>query len=69
MNDKGFISTQARKIYMDFVADSRIKRVAVIGSTDAQISIANFVLSFSGNTKKKLSWFPNEVEAKYWLEQ
>lgn len=69
MQSKGHISKNARDMYMKFVSDPRIEKVAVIGSSDAQISIANFVLSFTGDVKSKLSWFSNELEAKYWLKR
>lgn len=67
MGDKSHISPDAREIYVNFVRDSRIGRVAVLGSSDAQISIANFILSFDDALKSKLAWFSEEDEAKYWL--
>ena len=67
MGNKTHISPSARDIYINFVADARIKKVAVLGSSDAQTSVANFVLSFDGKLKNKLAWFSEETEAKFWL--
>ena len=67
MGNKSHISPDAREIYINFVSDPRIARVAVLGSSDAQTSIANFILSFDQKLKDKLAWFSQEEEAKYWL--
>lgn len=67
MGNKSHISPDAREIYINFVKDQRIGKVAVIGSSDAQTSIANFILSFSSELQTKLAWFSEEKEAQYWL--
>ncbi len=69
MHSSGYISKDAREVYVDFVQNKLIKKVAVIGSSDSQISIANFVLTFNVNLRAKLSWFSTEIEAKYWVKQ
>jgi len=69
MGNKSHISPDSREIYINFVADPRIARVAVLGSSDAQTSIANFILSFDSRLKDKLAWFSEETEAKYWLSK
>ncbi len=69
LGNNSHISPKARGVYMKFVSDPRVGKVAVLGSSDAQVSIANFVLSLNSEMGKKLSWFSNESEAKYWILQ
>jgi hypothetical protein len=66
MGNKSHISPKARDVYINFVSDPRIGRVAVLGASDAQTSIANFILAFDQKLKEKLAWFSSEEEAKNW---
>ncbi|GIK84126.1 MAG: hypothetical protein BroJett025_07480 [Patescibacteria group bacterium] len=69
MGSKSHISPKAREVYMKFVSDQRIAKVAVLGSSDAQVSIANFILTFTGDLGAKLAWFSSEAEARYWIQK
>jgi len=69
MGNKAYISPKAREVYMKFVTDSRVEKIAVLGSSDAEVSIANFILTFSKEFKDKLAWFASEIEARYWVQK
>lgn len=69
IGNENHISAQAKKVYMSFVADPRIDKVAVLGASDTQVTITNFLLTFTDGIDKKLAWFSNETEAKYWILQ
>lgn len=68
LGNKAHIAPQAKEVYSQFVSDPRVKKVAVLGSSDSLSLIANFILSFEKlNLRNKLKWFSDEIEARYWV--
>lgn len=68
LGSKAYIAPQAKAVYSEFVSDPRIRKVAVLGSSDSLSLISNFILSFEMlNLREKLKWFSDESEARYWV--
>jgi len=60
-------SSAARKIWVEFLQDGRIKKTAIFGGNVFVRTLASFVIAAAG--KKNISFFSTEEEARAWLSQ
>lgn len=66
---RGYVSKGAREIYKDLVKHPQIGKVAIVGETDFQTAVLEFVLFLIHTFNKRISWFKSKEEAMMWLEQ
>jgi len=60
-------SSAARKIWVEFLQDDRIKKTAIFGGNVFVRTLASFVIAATG--KKNISFFSTEDDARAWLIQ
>lgn len=60
-------SSAARKVWVEFLKDDRIKRTAIFGGNVFVRTLASFVIAATG--KENIKFFLTEEEARVWLTQ
>ena len=58
-------SSAARKVWVEFLKDDRIKKTAIFGGNVFVRTLASFVIAAAG--KKNIHFFLTEEEAREWL--
>ena len=58
-------SSAARKVWVEFLKDERIKRTAIFGGNVFVRTLASFVIAATG--KSNIKFFKTEEKAKEWL--
>lgn len=58
-------SSAARKVWVEFLRDDRIKKSAIFGGNVFVRTVASFVIAATG--KKNIKFFSAEKEAREWL--
>jgi len=59
---------KSRELYADLIADSRIVKVAFLGSNDFIASLIGTIGDLTGHPSK-VKWFSDVDKAKAWLEE
>lgn len=67
IDDSEYIPGEVWKMYLDLVKDPFLKRVAVVGGTEAMRNIINFYFRFW--TREDVKFFQQEQEAIEWLKK
>lgn len=63
----GDTSREARKLYVDFLKETNLHKIAMWGGNSFTENIAKFILMAAG-VNQKVSFFPTEDAAHQWLQ-
>lgn len=63
------IPLKASKVYLQALRRQQIQKVAVVGNFKTQLKVLSFLTPFIVGEGKKVTWFPNVMEALLWLEK
>ena len=69
MPEEGTLTAQGYNNLSKIGLNEQLTQIAFLGGTEVQNTLLKNAVEFIGHFGNKLSWFENEQEAKFWLQE